>query len=93
MIDLVIILALMIPLLAVVLDSQLVRALAARLERNAKPEDPALETRLGALETEVERLTEEVRRLDEATRFVQKLLEGRAAPGALPSGEPPGDEA
>ncbi|MGH7474725.1 MAG: hypothetical protein ACRELD_00405 [Longimicrobiales bacterium] len=88
MIGFVIILALMIPLLAVILDSQLGRALAARLERGTKP-DPALADRMLALEGEVDRLLQEVRRLDEETRFIQQLLESRAPTGGtLPPGEP-----
>jgi hypothetical protein len=47
----IIILVLMIPLLAVVLDSQLGRALAARLERDNLPRpDSALGSRVEALE-------------------------------------------
>lgn len=88
MIMLVIALALMIPLLAVILDSQIVRAFAARLERESKGADPSLEPRLEALEGEVERLVQDLKRIEEETRFVQQLLEERAdSGGALPPGE------
>ena len=88
MIGFVIILALMIPLLAVILDSQLGRALAARLERDAGKPDGTLAQRLATMEAELDRLTQEVRRLDEETQFTQKLLEGRDSSEALPPGEP-----
>lgn len=88
MIGLVIILALMIPLLAVVLDSQLGRALAARLERPDRSVPSGDEPRLAALEAELERLSQDVRRLEEETRFMQQLLEARPEGGtALPPGE------
>ncbi len=88
MIGLVIILALMIPLLAVVLDSQLGRALAARLERRDVPAAAGDEPRLAALEAELERLAQDVRRLEEETRFVQQLLDARPeGESALPPGE------
>lgn len=85
----VIFVALLIPLIAVVLDSQLGRALAARLERPSVPADPALADRVAALEAEVERLSGELRSLEEQSEFLQRLLEEKPAPGgALPSGEP-----
>ncbi|MFC1661608.1 hypothetical protein ACFL3S_09180 [Gemmatimonadota bacterium] len=83
------ILVLLIPILAIVLDSQVGRALASRLERRglAHPDDLLLE-RLGYLEGEVERLSQEVGRLDEEGRFLTKLLEERpGAEGALPPGD------
>jgi hypothetical protein len=85
-------LALLIPILAIVLDSQLGRALASRLERKSfeQPEDLLLE-RLGYLEGEVERLSEEIQRLDEESGFLHKLLEERPGEtGALPPGEEDG---
>lgn len=88
LIILVIVLALMIPLLAVVLDSQLGRTLAARLEKPQGALDSGAEPRLAALESELERLTQDVRRLEEESRFVQQLLEARPEGGpALPPGE------
>src|SRR5688500_11933442 len=76
MLWLVILIVLMIPLLAVVLDSQLVRALSARIESDGRTTaDPALAKRLAQLEGEVERLNHEVLRLDEETTFLHRLLE------------------
>lgn len=74
-------LVLLIPLLAVVLDSQLGRALARRVESGAADIE-----RLAALESEVERLSRELDVLQEQTEFVNKLLEERAR-GRLPGGE------
>jgi len=82
-------LALLIPILAIVLDSQVGRALASRLERRSleQPDDLTIE-RLGFLEGEVERLSEELARLDEESQFLHKLLEERpGGAGALPPGD------
>ncbi len=82
-------LALLIPILAIILDSQVGRALASRLERRSleQPADLLLE-RLGYLEGEVERLSREVGRLDEESQFLHKLLEERPNESRkLPPGE------
>ena len=90
MVWIIVILALMIPLLAVVLDSQLGRAIAGRLERDNRREDPTLlGTRLTALEAEVDRLNHEVERNREESEFVRRLLDKKPEGGAaLPPGEP-----
>ena len=78
------ILVLLIPLLAVVLDSRLGQALARRIEGGA-PDD----ARLRALEAEVERLSADVERVREQAEFVTRLLEERPAGGpetTLPPG-------
>ena len=82
----VLLVALMIPLAAVILDSQVGRAIAARLE---KPEgrDLTSGSRMNALESEVERLGREVNRLEEETKSLHELLESRATRGELPPGE------
>lgn len=92
MIFTVVVLALLIPILAIVLDSRLGKAIAARIERrNFAGGDRAAHERLGFLEGEVERLGREVERLDEEGRFMQKLLAERQEPDALPpGGEAPG---
>lgn len=85
------VLVLLIPILAIVLDSQVGRALASRLERKGlgQPED-LLQERLMYLEGEVERLSKEVGRLDDEGRFLQELLEERPGEtGALPPGDDP----
>lgn len=86
--QLLIVLVLLIPVLAIVLDSQLGRALAARLERpgvGAGNED-VLTDRLAFLEGEVERLSTEVERLADESDFLHKLLAERPAEKALPPG-------
>jgi hypothetical protein len=83
---------LLIPILAIVLDSQLGRALAARLEKRSlgEPSDLMAE-RLGFLEGEVERLGGELLRLEEESQFLHKLLVertgGEEEHPALPDGE------
>lgn len=86
MLAVIIIVALMIPLVAVVLDSQLGRAVASRLERGSGRDDGTLQERLALLESEVERLSLELHRLEEQSEFLHQLLEERPAPDrALPS--------
>jgi cell division protein FtsB len=84
------VLVLLIPILAIVLDSQVGRALASRLERKGlgQPDD-LLQERLMYLEGEVERLSKEVGRLDDESQFLQQLLEKR--PGGA-AALPPGDD-
>ena len=76
---------LFVTLSAIVLDSQVGRAIAARLEQNPKGIDVSQVSRLNALESEVERLSREVGRLEEETVFLHKLLEDR--PRELPPGD------
>lgn len=88
--QLIVVLIVMIPLLAIVLDSQVGRALASRLERRSinSPADVTAE-RLAYLEGEVDRLSNEIMRLDEEGQFVNKLLTERpmAEGGSLESGD------
>jgi hypothetical protein len=89
MVWLVVALALMIPLIAVLLDSQLGRALAGRLERRADSpgEQTQLSTRVTALEAEVDRMSKELEAAREESEFVRRLLEGKREGGALPPGD------
>ena len=82
---LILLVALMIPVAAVILDSPLGRALAARLER-PEGRDVTQGSRMTQLEAEVERLGKEVSRLDEETTFLHKLLENRKTP-QMPAGD------
>jgi hypothetical protein len=71
---LILVLVLLIPILLVVLDSHLVRALAGRLERRDL---------VAYLDGEVERLASELKRVDDEGQFLNRLFlerEGRAAP-------------
>ena len=82
-------LVLLIPILAIVLDSPVGRALAGRMERRGLSpggEDLTSE-RLSYLEGEVERLTTEVRRLEEEGQFLNQLLTDRPDSRALPPGD------
>lgn len=78
LLPLIVVLVLLIPLLAIVLDSQVGRALASRLERRSLDGAPDLMAeRVAFLEGEVERLTSEISRLDEESQFLHKLLDER----------------
>lgn len=81
-----ILLILLIPLIAVILDSELGRALARRLERPRSEE--GTERRLEKLEVEVERLASDVQRLQLESEFLNKLVSGRPpSDRTLPGGE------
>ena len=76
---LVAVLALLIPILAIVLDSQVGQALADRLQGGEAREET--ERRLRELESEVRYLSETVESLREETEFVRSLVEGREEEG------------
>lgn len=91
MLVLIAVLVLLIPILAIVLDSDVGKAIARRLERrNLREGDGAAHDRLVYLESELERLASEVGRLDEENQFFQKLLADRSEHRSLPDGA--GDE-
>ena len=89
MISMIFLLVLLIPILAIVLDSPVGRALAGRMERRGLPPafDDATSERLAYLEGEVERLTTEMRRLEEESQFLNQLLTDRPASQVLPPGD------
>ncbi len=78
----VILLVLLIPLTAIVLDSDVGRALARRL--GSETSDSSDEMRIQQLEQEVRYLSETVNSLQEETVFIRKLLE---KPESQPSGD------
>ncbi|MYI47321.1 MAG: hypothetical protein F4123_13255 [Gemmatimonadetes bacterium] len=81
----IVVLVLLIPILAIVLDSDVGKAFARRLERGKRAlGDTGSHDRLVYLESELERLGKEVGRLEEESRFLQKLLAERTDPDALP---------
>ena len=89
-VQLIVILIILVPILAIVLDSDIGKALAGRLgDRRLDAGDDIVADRIGYLEGEVERLTTEVIRLDEESQFLHKLLAERPAKdaAALPSGD------
>jgi len=82
--QLIFLLILLIPILAIVLDSQVGRALAARLERRGIEDGTeGVGDRLRFLEGEVDRLSGEVSRLEEESQFLHRLLTERSS-GAGP---------
>lgn len=89
----IVMLVLLIPLASIVLDSQLGRALAARVEgRGLSGGDSVTQERIAYLESEVERLAGELDRVTEESRFVQQLLTERASDASNPKELSSGDE-
>jgi hypothetical protein len=79
---LVVLVALMIPLSAVILDSPVVRAWAERHRHTgdaALPADKALVQKVDTLENELEVVNRELAQLKESQQFIQRLLEDPAA--------------
>ncbi|HET7599260.1 MAG TPA: hypothetical protein VFK09_03155 [Gemmatimonadales bacterium] len=75
-IALILLVALMIPILGILIDSPIGRALARRLEGPgaAPPELGELAKKVELLEAEVDDLTRSVKNLEEENRFLQRLL-------------------
>ncbi len=86
MVALILLLVLLIPILAIVLDSPVGRALAGRMEGRglSAGADKVTSERLSYLEGEVERLATDVRRLEEESQFLNNLLTDRPASQVLP---------
>ncbi|MDE2794538.1 MAG: hypothetical protein OXL34_06935 [Gemmatimonadota bacterium] len=81
----IVVLVLLIPILAIVLDSDVGKAIARRLERGKRArDDSGAHDRLVYLESELERLGKEVGRLEEESRFLHRLLAEHTDPDALP---------
>ena len=81
----IVVLVLLIPILAIVLDSDVGKAIARRLERGKRArDDSGSHDRLVYLESELERLGKEVGRIEDESQFLQKLLAGHSDPDALP---------
>jgi len=81
----VVLLLMMIPLTAIVLDSEVGKALARRLGAGASEAEG--DARLKRLEEEVKYLSESVQSLQDETGFIRKLLEKPKEQEALPPGE------
>jgi len=71
----------LIPVLAIVIDSPLSEALARRI---ASREAPGANARLDAAEKEIEYLTQTVESLRDEATFVRALIEGQGTHAALP---------
>ncbi len=79
---LVVLVALMIPLSAVILDSPVVRSWAERHRHQgdaALPADKELVQKVDTLENELEAVNRELAQLKESQQFLQRLLEDPAA--------------
>jgi hypothetical protein len=72
----------LIPVLAILIDSPLSEALARRIA--SKDSEPA-NARLDALEKEMQYLTQAVESLRDESQFVRSLVEGRDGEHALPA--------
>ncbi len=82
------VLILLIPILAIFLDSDVGKALAKRLERGQRRVgNDGTHDRLAYLEGELERLARDVERVEEENQFIQKLLERRSGGDSLPRGD------
>lgn len=84
---LVILVMLMIPLLAIVIDSDFGRAFARRISRDSPAGDEEMAARVERLEGEVRYLGETLEALREETTFVRSLLENKSEQRSLPPGD------
>ncbi len=85
---LVLLVVLMIPILAIVIDSEFGRALARRIARDNSDEDGQLQERISSLEGEVRYLAESLESIRDETGFLRSLLDGESADSR---NLPPGD--
>lgn len=84
----VILVVLMIPLLAIVIDSELGQAFARRISGESSASDDAeLAARVEQLEGEVRYLTESLESIQEETTFLQSILEEKSGSRSLPPGD------
>ena len=83
--------ALMIPIVVVLVDSPIGKALARRLEGPdpAGPVIAELSRKVELLETELDEVSRSVDRLREENQFLQKLIEDKPARPSLPPPGPP----
>lgn len=79
----VIVLVLLIPILAIVIDSQVGQALANRISRSVPDGAEDLASRIESLEADMRYLSESFESLSEETKFVRSLLEGPASESNL----------
>ncbi len=87
LIGIIILVALMIPIFGIVVDSPIGRAIARRLEgpeASAPPGVAELARKVELLEAEVDDLNRALEGVREETQFLQRLLEDQPRPPALP---------
>jgi len=82
--------ALLIPIIGIVADSPIGRALARRLEGPSQtpPDVGDLSKRVELLESEVDDLMRSVQTLQDENSFLQRLLEDHSRPATLPPPRP-----
>lgn len=85
--SIILVLLILIPLVAVILDSRLGQALARRVE-GGTPDN----ARLQALEAEVDRLSSDLERVTEQSEFLTRLLEERTSERPPHESLPPAPE-
>jgi uncharacterized SAM-binding protein YcdF (DUF218 family) len=85
-IALILLVALLIPIIGIVIDSPIGRALARRLEgpQQVPPALGELAKKVELLESEVDDLTRSVRNLEEENQFLQRLLTESPQRSTLP---------
>jgi uncharacterized SAM-binding protein YcdF (DUF218 family) len=85
-IALILLVALLIPIIGIVIDSPIGRALARRLEgpQQVPPALGELAKKVELLESEVDDLTRSVRNLEEENQFLQRLLSESPQRSTLP---------
>jgi uncharacterized SAM-binding protein YcdF (DUF218 family) len=90
-IALILLVALLIPIMGIVVDSQIGRALARRLEgpQEIPPALTELANKIVLLEAEVDYLTRSVQALQDEKVFLQRLLEDPAQRVTLPPPQSP----
>lgn len=85
----ILLLVLLVPLLGLVIDSPIGRAIARRIEGpEAAPDAPDLRRRLDLLEGELEDLQRTVEGLREEQAFLQRLMEDQPRPPLPPAPRP-----
>lgn len=86
LVGIILIIALLIPIMGIIIDSPIGRALARRLEgpQPIAPEVSDLAKKVELLESEVDDLTRLVQSLQEETTFLQRLIEDQQSRPRIP---------
>jgi uncharacterized SAM-binding protein YcdF (DUF218 family) len=86
LVGIILIIALLIPIMGIIIDSPIGRALARRLEgpQPVAPEVSDLAKKVELLESEVDDLTRLVQSLQEETTFLQRLIEDQQSRPRIP---------